>query len=332
MGPGSSAHHWIHQPLPATHDMKLSLSIALTAALLLAAVSPARAGSVSINFDVNAGGQSIVAPATFDNGSPLGNLYAALGVHFSGPTPETGGYILNDSTFTSKAHSGVNFLAFTAGLGPETITFDSLQAAASIYASSLSHAMTFRLEAFDAGGALLDSQAISTSSPGYSQLGVASSAGIKKLVLTVLNNPGGNAYVFDDLVATSVGSSAPWIDLGSGLGSGTWGTPNLVGAGLLAAGSAGSLTLAHARPGALALLFASVASSPAAFKGGTLVPLPSIATLVLVTNASGGVSLPWAAWPAGLAPGSNLYLQYAIDDATGPAGATLSNAIKGTTP
>jgi hypothetical protein len=167
-------------------------------------MSSARADSISINFDVDSGGTAITAPATFDNGSPLHNLYAPLGVHFTGSTPDGGGYILNDSTFTTKARSGSNFLAFSFGLGPETVTFDTPLSSASIFVSSLSHIISFEMDAFDAGGALLDSDTLSSSIQGYNELSVASPSGIKKIVLSVVSNPGLNSYVFDDFFATAV--------------------------------------------------------------------------------------------------------------------------------
>ena len=183
------------------------------AAGLVTSAGAASAGVVAINFDVNAVGNPINAPATFDAGNPLTNLYAPLGVTFSGPA-EGGGDILNDSTFTTKARSGSNFLAFSGGSTAETITFSSLMGSVSIFASSLSHAMTFTMQAFGAGGAQLGTATYvaSVGSPtfgGYSELALSSGAGIKSVRLSVSNNPSVGAYVFDDLSATTLGAAVP---------------------------------------------------------------------------------------------------------------------------
>ena len=50
----------------------------------------------------------------------------------------------------------------------------------------------------------------------------------------------------------------------------------------------------------------------------------------LPTGATGSVSLP-ANYPAGVPAGFPIYLQYWIQDATGPLGLTASNAITATT-
>jgi hypothetical protein len=130
------------------------------------------------------------------------------------------------------------------------------------------------------------------------------------------------------------GCAAPdpvWTDLGSGL-AGTAGVPSLAGAGTLVAGSPGSLTLTSANPSSLTNLFVSFASTPAPFKGGTLVPVPPALTLALFTNGAGSIPLAWPAWPAGVPSGASLFFQHAIADPAAPAGVALSNALQATTP
>jgi hypothetical protein len=136
----------------------------------------------------------------------------------------------------------------------------------------------------------------------------------------------GAAYVFD-LDATS----GAWTDLGFGL-AGVNGDPALTGVGTLAAGSAGSLSLSTAAPSALSVLFVSLAGIPVPFKGGTLLPLPSIAELVLATDPAGSIPLTWGSWPSGLPGGTSLYFQYAIADDVAIDGVALSNALKAVTP
>jgi hypothetical protein len=140
----------------------------------------------------------------------------------------------------------------------------------------------------------------------------------------------GNTGVSSTHVFVAGGVSA-WTDLGSGL-AGVSGVPSLVGTGTLVPGSAGALTLSNAAPSASALLFVSFASTPTPFKGGTLLTVPVFLSLGVTTNGFGGFTLPWASWPPGLSPGTTLYFQYAVADAAGPLGASLSNAVKGVTP
>ena len=123
---------------------------------------------------------------------------------------------------------------------------------------------------------------------------------------------------------------AQWADLGYGL-AGTNGVPKLVGTGILEPGSAGSLKLSNANPNKLAVLFISKQSNPAPFKGGILATVPPLSSFMLVTNPTGAINLSWTNWPGG-APGSTWYFQYGVVDAGGPAGAALSNAVRGTQP
>jgi hypothetical protein len=121
------------------------------------------------------------------------------------------------------------------------------------------------------------------------------------------------------------GCPSPWSDLGFAL-AGAAGPPLLAGTGPLVEATAGALTLSDAASSATALLFVSVASRPAPFKGGTLVPVPVTSTLPLVTSGTGGVTLAWPSWPAGLS-GLELHFQVAIVDGGAPVGVALSNAL-----
>jgi hypothetical protein len=122
-----------------------------------------------------------------------------------------------------------------------------------------------------------------------------------------------------------------WADLGSGL-AGVAGIPSLLGSGTLEPGSPGSLTLGDAAPLSTALLFVALSSSPVPFKGGTLAAFPFSATLFFSTDGTGGIPLAWVNWPAGLPTGTTLVFQYAIADVAAVQGASLSNAVQGTTP
>ena len=126
------------------------------------------------------------------------------------------------------------------------------------------------------------------------------------------------------------GSTAPWTDLGSGL-AGVLGVPALTGTGTLNAGSAGALTLSNGASSAICALFVSLASVPAPFKCGTLVPVPMAIQLTLVTSPSGALPLAWSSWPSGLS-GASLWFQYAIADGAAACGIALSNALRADIP
>jgi len=191
----------------------------------IAVAGPARAADVFIDFDVTPSGTAISAPTAFDNASSLRNTYAAWGVHFSGPQAGEGGAILNSSSFTSRALSGANFLAFSAiapgFVGPETIRFDTAMSVVSISASALSHPMTFTMQALDAGGAVVDTASLALSGAGYGALSVNSSANIRAVVLSA-SGAGTNAYVFDNLFASTVPEPPSALLAALGLGLIAW--------------------------------------------------------------------------------------------------------------
>lgn len=136
----------------------------------------------------------------------------------------------------------------------------------------------------------------------------------------------------DDSVSVLFNQTAPspWTDLGYGL-AGSNGIPVLAGAGTLVPGSAGSLVLTDANPNKLAVLFVGPVGAPAPFKGGALVPVPPLYTLTLGTDATGAIVLPWTSWYGG-PPGLTWFFQYGVADAAGPAGASLSNALRALQP
>ena len=70
---------------------------------------------------------------------------------------------------------------------------------------------------------------------------------------------------------------------------------------------------------------------PTAFKGGTLVPLPPLASLVAATDGVGSLAIAWSAWPSA-APGEDWFFQYGIKDPIATHGAALSNALQAVEP
>jgi hypothetical protein len=128
----------------------------------------------------------------------------------------------------------------------------------------------------------------------------------------------------------TIASVPVWTNLAGGL-AGVGGTPSLTGSGSLLPGSSGALSLAGAAPSAACTLFVSVASFPAPFKGGVLVPVPILLLVPLATLPNGTLLLPFT-WPTGLPSGTSLWFQEAIQDAAAVKGVSLSNALKATTP
>ncbi|RKY21438.1 MAG: hypothetical protein DRQ55_04235, partial [Planctomycetota bacterium] len=123
----------------------------------------------------------------------------------------------------------------------------------------------------------------------------------------------------------------PWTHAGFAL-AGLHGNPLLVGSGTLAPGSSNAIELSGAAPGALSLLFVALSSTPVTFKGGMLIAFPPVADGGLfVTGGAGGLGLPFV-MPPGLPASTELWVQWAIQDAAAVQGVALSNAIKGTTP
>ena len=127
----------------------------------------------------------IVSPYLFISTTALTELYAPLGVHFTGTGQLNGGAILNDaSLFGVSAHSGTNFLAFNAKatmndggrtIGPETITFDEPVANFSMFVAT----NRANVSAYDTNGLLVDTT--SGGDHSWSQISISSASGIKSV-------------------------------------------------------------------------------------------------------------------------------------------------------
>ncbi len=196
--------------------MKLSIATIGTAFITLGTVNTAQAGL--INFDTDANGNPINAPSIFIDSTALTNLYAPLGVNFSGPAQLSGGSILNQSSnFGVSALSGSNFLAFNRGsilsdgglpTDPETISFTDLIGDFSIFASGGSNSNTFQLQAFDINNLLLGTATITTAVGEWGQLSFSSSLGnISRVLLTGIG--ANNTFVYDNLSFTPASKSVP---------------------------------------------------------------------------------------------------------------------------
>jgi hypothetical protein len=124
--------------------------------------------------------------------------------------------------------------------------------------------------------------------------------------------------------------AGPWIvrDLGK---PGTAGVPRLVGKGDLAAGTAVSVRLLDARPGAAALVFLGLTPLYAPLLGGTLFPSPDLPLGPFVTDPQGQLLLP-ATMPAGVPARTSFGLQAWIADPAATLGVAASNGLEGVTP
>ena len=120
--------------------------------------------------------------------------------------------------------------------------------------------------------------------------------------------------------------TSPWSVEGCPL-AGTFGKPELTGAGELKTSTLGSLQLVNAAHSKPAILWASVGSTPVPFKGGTLCAFPFLISVSLVTGADGTLTLPFL-WPAGLT-GVPVYFQVAVSDTGAVNKVALSNALRG---
>lgn len=141
---------------------------------------------------------------------------------------------------------------------------------------------------------------------------------------TVINTIAtGTGWRFIEEVALSA-----WTDLGSSL-PGALGAPVLTGDGALVGGNQVTITLSNAAVNSTAYLIIGVTNISTQFYGGTLIPSPNL-VISVPTGPSGGLAIP-TIYPMGVLAGVPIYMQYWIQDPTGPVGLTASNAITATT-
>ena len=116
-------------------------------------------------------------------------------------------------------------------------------------------------------------------------------------------------------------------NLGHGLAGGF--APTLTGSGSLAAGAGFSLAFAGLPPFTSGMLFIGLSQLNAPFKGGILVPQPVLQ--LMLPTLSGSLTLNQA-MPAGLPPGTSIFLHFWAPDAGAPVGVGATNALKLVTP
>ncbi len=117
----------------------------------------------------------------------------------------------------------------------------------------------------------------------------------------------------------------PFHDFGHGV-AGVNGVPVLAGSGPLVPSTAATISLANAAPSSPALLVADLTAAHLPLEGDVLVPGLGV-SVNLTTSPSGDVAIPLT-WPAGLPPGTKLFLQALVADPTAANGAlAFSNAL-----
>ena len=128
--------------------------------------------------------------------------------------------------------------------------------------------------------------------------------------------------------------STLWGHWGGGA-PGAFGTPNLLGCGLLQPGTPAKIDLTNTPPNALILGMISTTSiTPNSFFGGTLHPAPPPLGTHLLFFANGvGQFSATVPWPPGFASGTIIWIQFLVQDATVPPdGVSMSNALRLVTP
>jgi plastocyanin len=121
-----------------------------------------------------------------------------------------------------------------------------------------------------------------------------------------------------------------WSDLGGGT-VGVGGVPVLAVDGPLTDGSALTVTLGGAAPDEVIVFWLATAPVPFGALGGTVWAFPYTLQVIRGTDAAGAFS-QGVTWPAGIPVGTELTLQFLVQDLSVPQQIVLSNAVRATTP
>ena len=100
--------------------------------------------------------------------------------------------------------------------------------------------------------------------------------------------------------------------------------------GRMVAGQPFAFDLLNVKPLGLSTAFVGLSAGYLPYKGGTLVPMPDLLVLGLVTDPDGTLQFS-GNWPAG-ASGATFFLQFWTYDAGGPKGKSASNALQAQVP
>ena len=116
----------------------------------------------------------------------------------------------------------------------------------------------------------------------------------------------------------------PAVDLGFGKAGSNGLVPNFSACGLLTSGSSAEFRLYRAAPTTPAALGVSLTSTPTRLFGGTVVPLPLLTYVVVMTDREGKVEFTL---PGGVGRFS-FFAQFLIHDPRAFAGVGMSNALR----
>ena len=137
---------------------------------------------------------------------------------------------------------------------------------------------------------------------------------------------GGGARV---LLNRTYEPGSPFLDLGGALG-GTNGYPIQIASGTLQAGQPFNFKLASGPPSGQAWHIVGLAALNAPFKGGKLIPFPTLINGPFPLSATGTLNLA-GNWPAG-GSGLTLWVQYWMPNGGGPAGFVSSSGVRAQIP
>jgi hypothetical protein len=140
------------------------------------------------------------------------------------------------------------------------------------------------------------------------------------LVLTLIQGDALNVHL----------SGSSWARLQGGK-PGAAGTPSLWGEGCALPGSGAELHLSGAAPLASMAIVVGLSVADVAFKGGIMLPAPDVVVDELLTDAQGGIVLPFV-WPGDLLGGFSLWAQAWVLDATATHGYAASNGLRSDVP
>jgi hypothetical protein len=177
---------------------------------LAGGVASGMASAATITFDEFGTG-----PTTFAETNPLRNEYA--GLSFTGPGPNDGGGILNDSTWPFNAHSGNSILAFNRSataqgdylnggspIDTQRVSFAFPVNAVDLYVTTAGNfsftfpfSADFEIKAYTSGGVLVAQSLVNTSVGVWAPLAVSSDSGFDYVEISELSRS--RSFAFDDL-------------------------------------------------------------------------------------------------------------------------------------
>jgi len=129
---------------------------------------------------------------------------------------------------------------------------------------------------------------------------------------------------------TDLAEAGRWTYVGNGT-NGFDAMPQLLMTGPQTSGSLTTLSLTHAKPGAVLVFWLAFAPSPTPLWNGTAYAFPFNTQIITSANGNGAFTAS-VNWPAGIPTGTQATWQFLCEDNTVIWGGTLSNAVESTSP